>query len=335
VNPLLEVRDLVVHYRTGQGTVRAVNGVSFALARGETLGMVGESGCGKSTTGRAVLYLQRPTSGTVTFDGVELGRLRPAQLRVLRPRMQMIFQDPIASLNPRLGIRDIVATPLRLWRLAIGPELHRRVDDLLESVGMDPAAVGNRRPREFSGGQCQRVSIARALALDPDLLLCDEPVSALDVSVQAQILNLLEDIRAARQLAMIFISHDLGVVKNVSDRVAVMYLGTVCEIGPTDRLFTRPAHPYTAGLLAASSGAERGNPTTQGADLAAALPHDGDRHARFALATGEPPSPLDPPSGCPFRTRCVLAQEICREQRPVLREVAPGQQVACHFPITE
>jgi peptide/nickel transport system ATP-binding protein len=316
MSPLLSVRDLVVHYRTGQGTVQAVNGVSFDLARGETLGVVGESGCGKSTTGRAVLYLRRPTSGTVSFDGVELGRLRPAQLRVLRPRMQMIFQDPIASLNPRLRIRDIVATPLRLWRLATGPELHRRVDDLLESVGMDPVAVGNRRPREFSGGQCQRVSIARALALDPDLLLCDEPVSALDVSVQAQILNLLEDIRAARQLAMIFISHDLGVVKNVSDRVAVMYLGTVCEIGPTERLFAHPAHPYTAGLVAA-------------------IPRDGDRGSRFALATGEPPSPIDPPSGCPFRTRCVLARETCREQRPVLREVAPGQQVACHFPITE
>ncbi|HZM78780.1 MAG TPA: ABC transporter ATP-binding protein [Candidatus Limnocylindrales bacterium] len=318
--PILRVRDLVVHYRTRQGIVHAVNGVSFDLARGETLGVVGESGCGKSTTGRAVIGLPPPTSGTVLFDGVDLTRLGSARLRALRPRMQIVFQDPIASLNPRRSIRDIVATPLRLWNRAAGPEVDRRVDDLLRSVGMDPSVVGDRRPREFSGGQCQRVSIARALALDPDLLICDEPVSALDVSVQAQILNLLEEIRTSRHLAMIFVSHDLGVVKNVSDRIAVMYLGTICELAPTDVLFARPAHPYTATLLAAMPGND-------------AISHESAGITSTSSAS-EPPSPIDPPSGCPFRTRCVFAQYRCAQERPVPRQIAPGHEVACHFPLS-
>lgn len=316
--PILSARNLVVHYRTRQGTVHAVNDVSFDLARGETLGIVGESGCGKSTTARAVICLPQPTSGTVLLDGIDLTQLAPARLRALRPRMQIVFQDPIASLNPRWRIRDIIATPLQLWNRATGPDLDRRVDDLLRSVGMDPAIVGDRRPREFSGGQCQRISIARALALDPDLLICDEPVSALDVSVQAQILNLLDDIRTSRQLAMLFVSHDLAVVKNVSDRIAVMYLGTICELGPTETLFAHPAHPYTATLLAA-------------------IPdHDAISHENADTSVhsaGEPPSPIDPPSGCPFRTRCAFAQPRCAQERPLPREIAPGHEVACHFPL--
>jgi peptide/nickel transport system ATP-binding protein len=317
--PILSVRDLVVHYRTRQGIVQAVNGVSFDLARGETLGIVGESGCGKSTTGRAVICLPKPTSGTVLFDGVDLTRLGPARLRDLRPRMQIVFQDPVASLNPRRRIHDIVATPLHLWNRASGPDLDRRVDELLRSVGMDPAVVSDRRPREFSGGQCQRVSIARALALDPDLLVCDEPVSALDVSVQAQILNLLDDIRTGRRLAMIFVSHDLAVVKNVSDRIAVMYLGTICELAPTDALFARPAHPYTATLLAAIPDNDALGDETIGVTA--------------MHGAGEPPSPIDPPSGCPFRTRCPFAQHRCAQERPVPHEIAPGHEVACHFPL--
>ena len=242
---LLEVENLVVEYRVGGKTLHAVSDVSLSVGRGETLGLVGESGCGKSTLGRAVLQLHRPTAGKVIFDGTDLTQLGGEAMRRMRKRVQLIFQDPIASLNPRRRIGDIVAEPLLIAGVSDRAERERRVNEVLNAVGLDPDQTRGRLPHEFSGGQCQRISIARALILEPELVICDEPVSALDVSIRAQILNLLEDMKSRYGLTLLFIAHDLAVVKVVSDRVAVMYLGRLCEVGPTEQLFARPAHPYT------------------------------------------------------------------------------------------
>jgi len=312
---LLDVRDLHVTFTKGGHVVQAVSGVSFTLARGETLGLVGESGCGKSTTGRAVAQVIRPTSGSVRLGDVELTAARSRSLRRERTRLQMIFQDPVSSLNPRRRVRDIVAEPLDIWGLAKGAERARIVDDLLEAVGLDPRLAGPSYPRQFSGGQCQRISIARALAMRPEVLICDEIVSALDVSVQAQILNLVEDLKASLGLTVLFIAHDLAVVKNVSDRVAVMYLGRLCEVATAESLYRSPRHPYTAALLAA------------------VLEPDPRAPRHHAPLQGEPPSPLSPPSGCRFRTRCPNAQARCAEEVPELRELDAGHKVACHFPL--
>ena len=312
---LLQVEHLVVEFGSSKHRVHAVSDVSFEVREGETLGLVGESGCGKSTTGRAIVQVEVPTSGSVRFDGTELTRLSKKDLRRIRTRIQMIFQDPISSLNPRRQIKDIVAETLAIWGRGTKEEREAKVRDALESVGIDPDTAGDRRPGEFSGGQCQRISIARALMSEPKLLICDEPVSALDVSIQAQILNLLADLKASFGLTMVFIAHDLAVVKNVSDRVAVMYLGKLCEITGADQLYRAPAHPYTEALLAS-------------------IPDpDPDRGTVGTALSGELPSPLDPPSGCRFRTRCPHAQAVCAEVEPPLEDVAPGHQVACHFPL--
>jgi peptide/nickel transport system ATP-binding protein len=313
---VLRVEHLEVRFPTAGGTVHAVSDVSFDVVEGETLGLVGESGCGKSTTGRAVLQLPRPTAGSVQFEHIELTRMSRKELRPIRPRLQMIFQDPISSLNPRRRVFDIVAEPLAIAGVKDG--IRHRVNSLLEQVGLDPGS-GDRRPHQFSGGQCQRISIARALMLEPKVLICDEPVSALDVSVQAQILNLLEDLKARHGLTMVFIAHDLAVVKNVSDRVAVMYLGKLCEVAPPDELYRTPRHPYSAALIEAI-------PVP---DPAAA------KRPRPLRLSGDLPSPLSPPSGCRFRTRCPNAQERCAAEEPAMREMSPGHYAACHFPLAD
>jgi len=314
---VLRVQDLVVTFPAGPGReVQAVSGVSFDVLAGETLGLVGESGCGKTTTGKAIIQMPRPKSGSVIFEGTELTALRGEALRRVRPRLQMIFQDPISSLNPRRRVRDIVAEPLDIWKVGSAQERQDRVAATMDAVGLDPGA-GGRLPFQFSGGQCQRISIARALVLEPDLLICDEPVSALDVSVQAQILNLLEDMKSRYRLTMIFIAHDLTVVKNISDRIAVMYLGKICEVADPDSLYSAPSHHYTAALLASIPVAD---PAVRPGLVPDAL-------------RGEPPSPLAPPSGCRFRTRCPRAEARCAEEEPILRPIGDGHFVACHFPV--
>jgi peptide/nickel transport system ATP-binding protein len=314
---LLRVEDLVVEFPAGRGRkVHAVSGISLDVVEGETLGLVGESGCGKSTTGRAIMQIPKPTAGSVRFEGTEMTTLKGEALRQMRPALQMIFQDPISSLNPRRRIGEIIGEPLKVWGRGDEAAREKAVRDVLEAVGIDPDQAMPRRPHQFSGGQCQRISIARALMLDPKLIICDEPVSALDVSVQAQILNLLEDMKARYGLTLIFIAHDLAVVKNVSDRVVVMYLGKICEVGPPDDLYAEPAHHYTHALLAAIPVPD---PTVEREDKAG--------------VAGELPSPLAPPSGCRFRTRCPAAQERCAVEEPLLREVAPSHYVACHFPL--
>jgi len=314
-DPLLSIEDLHVSFHKGSTTVQAVAGISFTMRQGETLGLVGESGCGKSTTGRAIVQVERATSGKIRFGDTELTALNRGDLRTLRTQVQMIFQDPISSLNPRRRVQDIVAEPLTIWRIGTKDERRETAYSMLDRVGIDPYLNGGRRPREFSGGQCQRISIARALVLRPKLLVCDEIVSALDVSVQAQILNLLEDLKNEYHLTVLFIAHDLAVVKNVSDRVAVMYLGRLCEIAPSDILYEAPAHHYTAALLAS------------------AVEPDPEAPRTSVPLVGEPPSPINPPSGCRFRTRCPRAEARCAEEVPEMRQLAPGHQVACHFPI--
>jgi peptide/nickel transport system ATP-binding protein len=314
--PLLRVRDLTVTFGSGHQAISAVAGVSFDIFEGETLGLVGESGCGKSTTGKALMRIIEPSSGTIELEGTNITTLKGSALRNARTRMQMIFQDPISSLNPRRRVKDIVAEPLDCWKTVTGIPRDLLVSDLLNKVGIDPAVYGNRYARQFSGGQCQRISIARSLAMRPKLLICDEMVSALDVSIQAQILNLLEDLKLEYGLTLLFIAHDLAVVKNVSDRVAVMYLGKICELGPADTLYNLPAHPYTKFLLGA------------------ALEADPDSPIHGDVLQGEPPSPIDPPSGCRFRTRCPNATEKCAAEEPLPQEVAPGHQVCCHYPLT-
>ncbi len=322
-DPLLEVTDLLVHFPIKSGIVvdrevarvHAVDGVSFTLHEGETLGLVGESGCGKSTLCRAILQLVAPTSGSVRFDGHELVGLSRRALRPLRREMQMIFQDPFASLNPRKRVGQIVGDPLELHGLASGAELKRRVQDLLDRVGLQ-AEHYNRYPHEFSGGQRQRIGIARALALQPKLIIADEPVSALDVSVQAQIINLLEELQDEFGLSYLFVAHDLGVVRHVSDRVAVMYLGKIVENSDSDGLYDSPLHPYTNALLSA---------------VPIPDPRKNLDRERITLE-GDVPSPIDPPPGCRVHTRCVSATEICRTEEPVLTAHGDSHVVACHHP---
>ncbi len=313
--PILSVQNLQVTFGRGKKAVQAVAGISFDIYPGETLGLVGESGCGKSTTGRAIMQIEKPSGGHVKLGDIDLISSAPKEARRLRTRLQMIFQDPISSLNPRRKVRDIVAEPLDYWKVVTGDERAAKVDDLLRKVGIDPAVFGHRYARQFSGGQCQRISIARALAMNPEVLICDEVVSALDVSVQAQILNLLEDLKAEYGLSLLFIAHDLAVVKNIADRVAVMYLGKIVEIGGSDEMYEAPHHPYTDLLLSAVVDIDPSK-----------------KHERKVLQ-GEPPSPSNPPSGCRFRTRCPFATELCASTEPEMSEIAPGRFVACHYPL--
>ncbi|MEI7543570.1 MAG: dipeptide ABC transporter ATP-binding protein [Mycobacteriaceae bacterium] len=322
--PLLEVTDLVKHFAIKSGVlidrevgrVRAVDGVSLTLHEGETLGLVGESGCGKSTLARAILQLIAPTSGSVRFDGHELVGLSQRELRPLRRQMQMIFQDPFASLNPRKRIGQIIGDPMRLHGVADGAQLKRRVQELLDRVGLQ-AEHYNRYPHEFSGGQRQRIGIARALGTQPKLIIADEPVSALDVSVQAQIINLLEDLQREFGMAYLFVAHDLGVVRHVSDRVAVMYLGKLVEQADSDTLYARPRHPYTHALLSAVP-----------------IPDPRKNAARERITLeGDVPSPIDPPPGCHFHTRCASATDICRHDEPALVTDDCGHATACHHPL--
>jgi peptide/nickel transport system ATP-binding protein len=315
---LLRINDVVVNYPVPHSdlTVHAVSGISLDIKRGETLGLVGESGCGKSTLGRALLQLPRPTSGSVCFDGVDLTRLRERELRKYRSNLQMIFQDPIASLNPRWSVDRIVSDPLAVQGRGTREQRREKAAEVLGAVGLDPPRVLERRAHQLSGGQSQRVAIARALVLEPALVVCDEPVSALDVSVQAQILNLLEDMKDRYDLSLLFISHDLAVVHNISDRVAVMYLGKLCEVGTPDAIFNHPAHPYTEALI-------RSIPVpSPGAAL------EIDEHLAVDL-----PSPIHPPSGCQFRTRCPLATERCAAEEPQMVRVDDDQFVSCHYPL--
>jgi oligopeptide/dipeptide ABC transporter ATP-binding protein len=319
MTPLLQVRDLVKYYTAGglfgggAPPVRAVDGVSFDVGQGETLGLVGESGCGKSSAGRTILRLQEPTSGSAVFEGTDVFSLDRPSLRRLRRRMQVIFQDPYGSLNPRMTVGAAVAEGIEIHRLAAGAEVAQRVSALLEEVGLDPG-YARRYPHEFSGGQRQRIGIARALAVEPAFIVCDEPVSALDVSVQAQVLNLLADLQRDRGLSYLFIAHDLAVVRQIAQRVAVMYLGRIVESGPTEALLSAPRHPYTVALLSAVP-----------------EPDPSRRRARIVLG-GDLPSPSNPPPGCPFHTRCFhpAKDQRCRTEVPELRVVG-DTAAACHY----
>jgi oligopeptide/dipeptide ABC transporter ATP-binding protein len=312
--PLLELREITVRFRAGRRWLTAVDRVSLRLGRGETLGLVGESGSGKSTLALVAVRALRPDSGRVLFDGVDITDLSESRLRPVRRRMQMVFQDPYSSLDPALPVGRAIAEPLRVHRLGSRGSIRTRVGELLGAVGLAPEVAG-RLPGEFSGGQRQRISIARALALGPDLLIADEPVSALDVSTQAQIIALLSDIRQRLGLAAVFIAHDLALVYQVSDRIAVMYLGQVVEEGPTAEVVFRPQHPYTAALLSATPVPDAGP-----AGLAGRI-----------VLHGDPPSALDPPTGCRFHTRCPIARDICATSAPPLEAVHPGHLAACHF----
>ncbi|MEU3354530.1 ABC transporter ATP-binding protein [Streptomyces sp. NPDC037389] len=317
--PLLSVRDLTVTFpgrRRRTAPVRAVDGVSFDVAAGETLGLVGESGCGKSTTGRAIVRLLEPASGSIAYDGRDISRLRQRELKPLRKELQMVFQDPHSSLNPRQTVARIIADPL-LVQGSPAADARKRAVELMELVGLIPEHI-DRYPHEFSGGQAQRIGIARALATGPRLIVADEPVSALDVSVQAQIVNLMEQLRRELGIACLFIAHDLSVVKRVCDRVAVMYLGRIVEVGDRERVYAAPAHPYTQALLSAVP-----------------LPDPAAERARERIVLlGDPPSPAAPPPGCAFHPRCPRARDVCRSEAPLPRTVVPGEarEVACHFP---
>jgi oligopeptide transport system ATP-binding protein len=319
-NVILRVDHLVKYFPINRGiiiqrqigAVHAVDDISFEVKRGETLGLVGESGCGKSTTGRTILQLYRPTSGSVVFDGVDLVKIKGEELRHMRRKMQMIFQDPYASLNPRMTVGEIVGEPLIIHKIASQKETDERVDHLLETVGLNPS-FSSRYPHEFSGGQRQRIGVARALALQPALIVCDEPISALDVSIQAQVVNLLEDLQQQFNLTYLFIAHDLSMVRHISKHVAVMYLGALVELTDRDSLYAEPLHPYTQALLSAVP-----------------IPDPvADSKRQRTILEGDVPSPVNPPSGCRFRTRCPTAVAQCAESRPEFRELRPGHFVAC------
>jgi len=318
---LLKVDDLKMHFpiyrgvfQRQVGAVRAVDGISFDVHRGETLGLVGESGCGKSTTGRTILQLYKATAGHVHFEGIDLMKLRREELRKTRRRMQMIFQDPYASLNPRMTVEQIVGEPLMVHNIATGKEIQERVQYLLKIVGLNPGFAA-RYPHEFSGGQRQRIGVARALSLQPSFIVCDEPISALDVSIQAQVVNLLEELQQEFNLTYLFIAHDLSMVRHISRRVAVMYLGVIVELAERDELYHNPLHPYTQALLSAVPIPD---------PVAAAK-------RKRVILEGDVPSPANPPSGCRFRTRCPIAEKACADSRPEFREVSPGHFVACHL----
>jgi oligopeptide transport system ATP-binding protein len=318
---LLNVDKLVKHFPINRGlfqkqvgAVRAVDDISFDIKRGETLGLVGESGCGKSTTGRAILQLHRPTSGKVVFDGVDLVSLKGEELRHMRRKMQMIFQDPYSSLNPRMSVGNIIGEPLIIHNIASGKEVDERVAHLLELVKLNPS-FASRYPHEFSGGQRQRIGIARALSLQPSFIVCDEPISALDVSIQAQVVNLLEELQGQFNLTYLFIAHDLSMVRHISTRVAVMYLGVMVELGGRAELYKSPLHPYTKALLSAVPVPD---PIVEAS-------------RKRTILEGDVPSPANPPSGCRFRTRCPIAEKMCAESRPEFREVTPGHFAACHL----
>lgn len=318
---LVEVNQLKKHFpithgiviQRQVGAVKAVDGISFDIYRGETLGMVGESGCGKTTAGRTILQLYRPTEGKVTFDGVDLTVAKGNTLRKMRRRMQMIFQDPYASLNPRWTISRIISEPMRVHNLNSGKARLERVKELLDLVQLNTLYL-NRYPHEFSGGQRQRIGVARALASDPDFIICDEPISALDVSIQAQVVNLLEDLQDRFDLTYLFIAHDLSMVRHICNRVAVMYLGVIVELAGRNELYDNPLHPYTQALLSAVP-----------------IPDPSETRGRQRIIlTGDPPSPINPPSGCRFHPRCLIAKDHCNQQMPEWREVMPGHWVACH-----
>jgi oligopeptide/dipeptide ABC transporter ATP-binding protein len=325
--PLVAVRDLVKHFPLARGVllshqlgqVRAVDGVSFEVRRGEVLGLVGETGCGKSTVARLIMRLLEPTSGTIVFDGTDITHWSQRSLRLLRRRMQMVFQDPYSSLNPRRPVGAIIGEPLRIHGLGDKRERQQRVRDVMELAGLNPEHF-NRYPHEFSGGQRQRIGLARAIVTEPTLIIADEPVSALDVSIQAQMLNLLQDLRSRLSLTIVFIAHDLSVVRHVSDRVAVMYLGKIVELARPEDLYATPRHPYSAALLSA---------------VPVARPPQPGARRRIILA-GDVPSPIDPPSGCRFRTRCARAQAVCAEVEPLLEPYAADRRaLACHFPLDD
>ena len=318
---LLRVENLVKHFPIKRGiifmkqvgAVHAVDDVSFDIYKGETLGLVGESGCGKSTTGRTILQLHRPTSGSVYFQDKNLVTMKGEELRHMRRKMQMIFQDPYASLNPRMTVGEIIGEPLVIHNVAKGKDMQAHVERLLELVGLNPA-FSNRYPHEFSGGQRQRIGVARALALEPELIVCDEPISALDVSIQAQVVNLLEDLQGELGLTYLFIAHDLSMVRHISDRIAVMYLGVIVELAERNELSLNPLHPYSKALLSAVP-----------------IPDPvAEEKRRRIILQGDVPSPVNPPSGCRFRTRCPIAADICAEAKPEFRELSPGHFVACH-----
>jgi oligopeptide transport system ATP-binding protein len=320
--PLLRVEGLKKHFainrgiliRRQVGAIKAVDGVTFDVYSGETLGLVGESGCGKSTTGRTILQLYRSTAGNVFFEGINLADLKGDQLRRMRRRMQMLFQDPYASLNPRMTVGNIIGEPLEVHQVATGKERHNRVLELLALVGLNPYFV-NRYPHEFSGGQRQRIGIARALALHPDFIICDEPISALDVSIQAQVVNLLEDLQEQLGLTYLFIAHDLSMVRHISDRIAVMYLGKIVELADRNDLYQDPQHPYTQALLSAVP-----------------IPDPvADAKRKRIILEGDVPSPVNPPEGCNFNTRCPKAMDICYQKDPAFAEIADGHYCACHL----